>query len=111
MVEHPRDYPWSSYGFNAQGKDNPLLVPHTEYKRLGNSANERQKAYRALFKARIPEQTLSDIRGSTNKAWVLGSDKFKKKIEQQLNRRTRPLAKGGDRKSAAYRKNNINLDH
>jgi len=34
---------------------------------------------------------------------VLGSDYFKDKIEQQLNRRVSPAAKGGDRKSADYK--------
>jgi len=64
---------------------------------------ERQQAYRALFKNHLNEKTLTAIRESTNKAWVLGSSHFKDKIEQQLNRRISPATKGGDRKSAAYR--------
>lgn len=38
MAEHPRDYPWLSYGFNAlgvTGKNADWLTPHLEYKRLG----------------------------------------------------------------------------
>jgi putative transposase len=60
-------------------------------------------AYRALFKARIPEQTLVEIRQATNKAWVLGDDKFKDKIAQLMNRRVSPKLRGGDRKSKVYR--------
>ena len=46
------------------------------------------------------------MREATNKAWVLGSDHFKQKIANQLNRRSVRLAKGGDRKSNEYKQNN-----
>ncbi len=105
MVDHPSEYPWSSYGFNALGHEDELVVPQDEYFRLGKKPEERQKAYRALFKTQISERVLDEIRQSTNKAWVLGSPYFKEQVEQQLNRRTTPAAKGGDRKSEAYRKN------
>jgi len=103
MVEHAADYPWSSYRFNGLGQDNVLVVPHDEYLKLADNAQERQLTYRALFNNHLSEKTLSDIRDATNKAWVLGSSHFKDKIEQQLNRRISPAIKGGDRKSAAYR--------
>jgi putative transposase len=83
MAGHPAEYPWSSYGFNALGKEALLITPHEEYLRLGKTATDRQKAYRALFKLRIPDRTLENIRESTNKAWVLGSDYFKEHIEKQ----------------------------
>ena len=103
MAEHPADYPWSSYRHNALGQENKLITPHEEYSQLGNNATERQQAYRDLFNHHISQRTLADIRQATNKAWILGSQHFKDKIEQQLNRRINPLPKGGDRKSAAYR--------
>ena len=28
MVGHPRAYPWSSYGCNAEGKSDALITPH-----------------------------------------------------------------------------------
>jgi putative transposase len=103
MVEHPADYPWSSYRYNALGQENKLITAHNEYLQLGNNDLERQQAYRDLFNHHITQRTLDDIRQATNKAWILGSQHFKDKIEQQLNRRLTPLPKGGDRKSAAYR--------
>jgi REP-associated tyrosine transposase len=106
MVEHPSDYPWSSYRFNALGQDNEVITPHEEYLKLAETEDARQLAYRSLFNSPLNEKTLSEIRQATNKAWVLGSSHFKDKIEQQLNRRISPLAKGGDRKSAGYRENN-----
>ena len=31
MVDHPSDYPWSSYGYNALGDVDPLITQHEEY--------------------------------------------------------------------------------
>ncbi len=50
------------------------------------------------------------MREATKKAWVLGSEYFKQKIADQLNRRSGKLAKGGDRKSDEYQKQKINRD-
>lgn len=104
MVAHPSEYPWSSYRVNALGAEDlrELLTPHHEYLRLDKNANKRQEAYRALFKARVSEKTLAEIRESTNKSWVLGSDKFKAEIEKRTGRVTAPRARGGDRKSKEY---------
>ena len=109
MVDHPSAYPWSSYGYNGLGKTDLVVTPHQEYLRLGIESEERQLAYRSLFKSHITEKTLTEIREASNKAWVLGSSRFKQEIEQKLNRRAVPLARGGDRKSSVYRNNsNIN---
>ena len=102
-MDHPSKYPWSSYGRNALGQADENVIAHREYLNLGRQAEERQRAYRGLFKTHIPEKTLKAIRDSTNRAWVLGSSEFKAKIEAQLGRRSGPLSRGGDRKSAVYR--------
>lgn len=103
MVEHPAQYPWSSYQGNALGKAIELLTPHDSYNALGQTAEERQTAYRALFEYHIPELTLKEIREATNKAWVLGDNRFKEQIERQTGRRVSPQQRGGDRRSKAYR--------
>ncbi len=109
MVDRPSEYRWSSYGYNGLGQTDPIVTPYREYAQLGNDLEERQSAYRALFKNRITEKTLTEIREASNKAWVLGSDQFKQEIGQKLNRRMEPLARGGDRKSSVYRnKHSIN---
>lgn len=108
MVDHPSEYPWSSYRSNALGQINPRIVPHVLYRRLGQSPEERQQAYRHLFRAHITEKTIAEIREATNKAWVLGNDRFKAKIERLTARQTAPKARGGDRKSEVYQKSNIN---
>lgn len=107
MVVHPSDYPWSSYLYNALGNVNELVSPHLEYMRLGKTVEARQAAYRQLFKYHIAESSMDEIREATNKAWVLGNDRFKKRIQKQLERRVEPSARGGDRKSEKFRNDQI----
>ncbi len=102
MVEHPAEYPWSSYQRNALGKRIELITPHFLYQGLAKTDKTRQKRYTALFDKRIPDYTLEEIRDSINRAWVLGDGLFKRQIEKQTGRRASPIARGGDRKSEEY---------
>jgi putative transposase len=104
MVAHPSQYRWSSYRANALGHHDALLTPHGEYLALGNHAQERQEAYRALFDTHLDTVTLAEIRDATQKGWALGNDRFKDEIERLLQRRSRPLPRGGDHRSVAFRK-------
>jgi putative transposase len=105
MVAHPSEYPWSSYHYNALGQPNDLLTPYLEYWRLGKTDEARQAAYRLLFKHHISKSSVTEIREATNKAWVLGNDRFKRRIQQKLERRVEPAVKGGDRKSEQFKSN------
>lgn len=105
MVAHPSEYPWSSYRHNALGQTNALVCPHNEFLRLGGTEEVRQAAYRQLFKHHLSEETLGAIREATNKAWVLGNDRFKQRIQKKLERQVEPKAKGGDRKSEQFKIN------
>ncbi len=98
LVRHPRDYVWSSYHANALGAIDALVTPHAQYRRLGQSATARQAAYRQLFRAQIAGADLEAIREATNKAWVLGGDRFKAKMAVLSGRRSSPLPKGRPRK-------------
>ena len=110
MLTDPADYPWSSYHHNALGQVDELVVPHPEYQRLGESNEVRQTVYRELFKHQLSENCMTEIREATNKAWVLGNDRFKQRIQEQLGRRVEPKARGGDRKSQQFKANRPNLD-
>ena len=103
MVEHPADYPWSSFHFNALGTADTLVSVHELYRRLGNDNKTRRSQYRKLFNMAIPSAELKEIREATNKAWVLGNDKFRRKIEILLERQASPKPRGGDRKSEKFR--------
>lgn len=100
MVEHPRDYLWSSYHFNAMGVGSALIKPHSIYNDLGVNAFECQAAYRGLFAEPVSDEVIEEIRAATNKAWVLGGEKFQQQIEALTQRQARPKPRGGDRRSA-----------
>lgn len=107
MVMHPSEYHWSSYGYNAFGRTDNWVTPHLEYRRLGKTDEERRSAYRQLFKYQISEKSINAIREATNKAWVLGNDRFKRSIQEKLKRRAEPAAKGGDRRSEQFKINRV----
>jgi len=99
IVRQPKNYPWSSFKFNALGEADKLITPHDLYDALGKSSNKCQAAYADLFKEKIAIETLDEIRDATNKAWPLGSDVFKHKIEKLTKRRAIPKSKGRPKKS------------
>lgn len=87
MVKHPRDYPWSSYLSNAEGRVNDILTPHDQYNRLAVKELDRRKAYRGLFKAHVDVEVEDQIRSATNGNHALGSKRFQEQIEMTLGRR------------------------
>jgi putative transposase len=107
MVENPAAYAWSSYHCNALGEPNALLTPHDEYLCLGKNEVERLAAYQCLFTDHLSELGLAAIRDATNKGWPLGSDHFKQLVQNQLNIRAAPTARGGDRKSEEFKINRV----
>jgi len=68
MVDHPGDYPWSSYLCNAQGNENSLVTAHSIYHGLGRSVSARLSVYRQLFRGRLAKEDIDAIREATNKA-------------------------------------------
>jgi putative transposase len=97
-VRHPQDCRWSSYRAHADGEADPLVHDHELYERLGRHAHARQVAYRQLFRTQIAQVDVDAIRAATNKAWGLGDDRFKRKVQRLAGRRAPPLAKGRPRK-------------
>jgi putative transposase len=87
MVRHPREYRWSSYRTNAEGRSNFLIRPHELYIRLGRSDASRREAYRGLFKAHLDDGLVDGIRAATNGNYVLGTRRFQEEVERMLGRR------------------------
>ena len=67
MVAHPAASSWSSYHWHAGGTSDPLLTDHDLYRRLGQTAAERQAAYRALFETEMASPVLQEIPGRPQK--------------------------------------------
>ena len=92
MVNHPVDYPWSSYAANAEGKPVTWLTPHGEYLALGSDDEKRRSAYRGLFNSELDQQVLREIRLSTHGGYAIGSGRFREEIETALKQRISTVA-------------------
>jgi len=86
MVENPKEYRWSSYVINAIGKESSLCTPHPSYLALGKTKESRLRMYREIFKGQLPEETINNIRITTQKGLILGTDSFKQQMEELLDR-------------------------
>ena len=87
MVPGPGDYRWSSYGGNALGSFDPLVVPHAVYEQVAYEAGERQSRYRELVAQGISDEELESLRLYVQRQRALGSPRFQDQIEHQLQRR------------------------
>jgi len=97
MVSKPWGYRWSSYRCNALGFDDCLISAHGEYLRLGSSADNRARNYRALFEQAINDTEVSRIRSHTQSGTPLGNSRFCDEIEQLLSIRTGQAGRGRPR--------------
>jgi putative transposase len=87
MVEHPAEYPWSSYAANAQGEPSRIVEPHPLYSALGPDENTRQFRYRELFRFELDPGLVDEIRAATNGNYALGSSAFQAQVANALARR------------------------
>lgn len=99
LVKSPSKYQWSSHAHNARGEIDEMITRHREYQRLGSTDAERMRAYRALFKPKLPAKTVEAITAATVKGWALGDSRFAARIEKLSGRRASQLPKGRPRGS------------
>ena len=85
------------------GEDNKLTTPHAVYEALGIGDVTCYSHYCVLFSSHIPKADIEEIWVAKNKAWILDKDLFKAKVEQLMNRQTRPKPRGGDRRSKSFK--------
>ncbi len=97
MVNDPAHYRWSSYRSNALGQSSAILTPHPLYQSLGATGEERQSAYRALFRAQLDAEAISDIRLALNQNQPLGNERFYRHIEQMTGQRRESKPRGRPR--------------
>jgi putative transposase len=62
MVSKPHQYRWSSAPAHLEGSQDELLTSHPLYVRLGTTATERQRAWRAMCGEVVPETELAAMR-------------------------------------------------
>lgn len=73
LVREPGNYEWSSYRANALGERSTLLTPHPLYVAMGEGAEDRLKAYRALFGSDLDVDEIGAIRKALMGGRALGS--------------------------------------
>lgn len=94
MVDHPRQYRWSSYRAHAEGKEDPLAAFHSTFRRLGQTARARQETYRLLIREKLEPSFVEGLRRATNGGWAFGDERFQKQIAAAARRRASPLPRG-----------------
>jgi putative transposase len=97
MVDDPAHYRWTSYRSNALAQPSAILTPHPLYQALGATDTERQSAYRALFRAQLDGEAISDIRLALNQSQPLGKESFYQYIEQMTGQRRESKPRGRPR--------------
>lgn len=90
MVTNPAEYRYSSFGCNAQGRYDDVIVPHSTYLELGRTPGRRRKAYLSLFQESLDQKQLDRIRSDTNACRVIGNDSFRNRVESVLGHPLRP---------------------
>jgi putative transposase len=103
MVGQPQDYRWSSYASHALGKPDDLIDDHPLYLVLGNAAEKRSAAYRALFRYQLDEAAVMEIRESLNKGLAVGAERFKDQIDGAVARSVRPGQAGAQERTDGWR--------
>lgn len=79
------DYEWSSYNFNACGKEDPIITPHPQYLNLATTDDKRQQEYRDLVHPNLSTDQLNLIKDATNSNGVIGGKVFLGTIESLTN--------------------------
>jgi putative transposase len=92
LVGAPGEFPWSSFGHNANGRTDPLITPHPNYLALGRNPAARAAAYRIFFDAPLSVEAIACLRKSTRMETPCGDAAFLERIAQQ---RRAPDAPGG----------------
>ncbi|MFH0838719.1 MAG: transposase [Candidatus Omnitrophota bacterium] len=99
MVTNPKDYPWSSFGFRADGRPDELLDEDPVYNGLGKTSRERQTNYKEWLKRGIPKEELSLIRNAVQKGGIFGNKRFFDRVVQLTGRAVVLRPRGRPKKS------------
>jgi putative transposase len=89
MVGHPSQHPWSSFGRNALGFDDPVVTSHALYTALGIDAASRQRGYCDAIGVCVCDAELDRIRDATQNGWALGSKTFLDRVSRVARRAER----------------------
>ena len=100
MVNHPKDYLFSSYACNALGQENVIVSEHEVFSRLSDDKIKRHKFYQQLFNSSLQEGDMNQIRLGYQSGTPIGSKSFNEKIENITGRKLGKLARGRPKTSS-----------
>lgn len=107
LLTDAAQYRWSSYAHHIGAHADPLVTDHALYWALGNTPFAREAAYRALFEQALSVRQISELAEVSMNGRALGSDQFKRQLEQQterrvlMGRRGRPAKEAGSSRKTA----------
>ncbi len=105
MVEHPGEYPWTSYHYNAAGKTDRIITEHAIYTGLGLDKAERLQSYRELFMIALDKEMVHSIRNAADFSVPLGNDRFRDQIEKALGKKVGYAKRGRPMKQTGKKTN------
>ncbi|TFW10809.1 transposase [Massilia arenosa] len=94
----PQEYPWTSFNHHIGTRQDTLITDHPRYWSLGNTPFQREAAYTQLADKPQSRKELEFISAAVLKGWPLGSDTFKRTLEQRAKRQVLPAKRGRPRK-------------
>ena len=98
MVEDLAHYRWSTYRQNGLGQASAILAPHALYTGLSLTAEGRQEAYRASFRADLDQAALADIRLALTQNQPLGGERLLAQIARMTGHRREARPRGRPRR-------------
>jgi putative transposase len=86
IAKTPKDYQWSSYRTNTQGKDAGVKITlHESYSALvpwsDKNIKDLQEGYKQLFREKISEEELQKISKASNSCLIYGSKEFQDSVK------------------------------
>lgn len=90
-VTHPKNNKWSSYGYYANGAEDPLVSPSPSYLGLADNPCQRQKTYREMVNAILQNRETLNVSQTYyigNPEWV--NDRYRSlKLSQHIKSSSR----------------------
>lgn len=101
LVQLPEAYPWSTYAHHIGVQPNGAVTDHSAYWLLGNTPFQREAAYIELASQFLTPAQVQAVEDAVLKGWPLGSDQYKRTLEQGAKRQVLPAKRGRPFKKAA----------
>jgi putative transposase len=94
LVNSALDYRWSSCAHHVGMRADPVITDHASYWALGNTPFDREAVYKRLIEQTLHTDEITLLNDAAHKGWALGSEKYKKHLEKEINRRVSPAKRG-----------------